>query len=968
MPGWAKATAAYLAALALAPVAASNPLVPPSEVVVAEAKSLVARMQAAPRGPYSQIRWFCADGSVLPPEPFACKEHGGGHQYAQYSRDRRRLAELGWHVGTIVTALTLDELWQPATRHLRMQEIPIERFLIDTQDGWVLQQAGDYRGRSQIEDEEYQGRRLLLALLADGAWTARNFLLARELAAALPHGNQADLNRAVRRQAQDLAERTPAFENVRIEVHTRPSAATIERIRAWRDEYATASAPDPEVLALADRLAGDLERLFGVAGRAERLAAHRQALAKESHLAFAAELLEPRAGAEPLERLQRLCLAASLLRSTIQENMSARFRLAALDAGRDIEAEIRFVAEEFLGSQLLSRRQLVVAANHLAAAAYGAGLLSEGERRALARSANTGPGAEMTRAQYLGSVRALDLAASWAQGTVRHAFADAWVRYAALEGATSRFGDDLLRGSALESLGHILVSLGADAQQLSGVNVQLFGDPARGLRALNPGYAKGRLRVVTSDARLTATSVTRDEIVLLPETVADLPPVAGVLTLGEGNPVSHVQLLARNFGIPNVRIDPAAADRLQAWDGITIVLVAGTDGAVFIGPADDASETTIPDPEKLTAPLPDLSVRSPLPITDLHKGLSGRIVGPKAANLGELNRLFPGRVAPAVALPFGVFADHVGREATAPLKALDRAYQDYDAGRIDAAQLDRSIARIRQDIMATPLQPRLEAALVPMMESLFGAPGTYGVFVRSDTNVEDLPGFTGAGLNETLPHLVGLEAQLAGIPRVWGSMLNPRALAWRQSLLTNPAQVYASVLLMKSVPADKSGVLITVDVTTGNPGLTVSTAWGVGGAVAGEASETLVLLPDGSERLISEAKSPYRRRLADAGGIDWVPARDGAVLTASDKTAIRQLAEAVKQRYPDVVGPNGVPQPWDVEFGFVRGELTLFQIRPLVERGAQRADRLLGELMSARSAPRVRFSLDDVPMTRVAPP
>ena len=34
-------------------------------------------MKSSPRGPFSRIRWFCADGSILPPKPYACREHGG---------------------------------------------------------------------------------------------------------------------------------------------------------------------------------------------------------------------------------------------------------------------------------------------------------------------------------------------------------------------------------------------------------------------------------------------------------------------------------------------------------------------------------------------------------------------------------------------------------------------------------------------------------------------------------------------------------------------------------------------------------------------------------------------------------------------------------------------------------------------------------------------------------------------------
>jgi hypothetical protein len=123
----------------------------------------------------------------------------------------------------------------------------------------------------------------------------------------------------------------------------------------------------------------------------------------------------------------------------------------------------------------------------------------------------------------------------------------------------------------------------------------------------------------------------------------------------------------------------------------------------------------------------------------------------------------------------------------------------------------------------------------------------------------------------------------------------------------------------------------------------VSTAWGVGGAVAGEAAETIVLHEDATD-LVSEAKTAYRRELDPAGGIRWQSAADGPVLTASDVRALRQLAAEVGEKYPPAFDERGQARPWDIEFGFVAGELTLFQIRPLVERGPQLADRVVRAL------------------------
>ena len=76
------------------------------------------------------------------------------------------------------------------------------------------------------------------------------------------------------------------------------------------------------------------------------------------------------------------------------------------------------------------------------------------------------------------------------------------------------------------------------------------------MRALNPGLALGTLRVAPKEG-----DYARDEVLALPETPADLKPAAGIVTRGEGNVVSHVQLLARALGIPNAVVATEAYER-----------------------------------------------------------------------------------------------------------------------------------------------------------------------------------------------------------------------------------------------------------------------------------------------------------------------------------------------------------------------------------------------------------------------
>ena len=150
---------------------------------------------------------------------------------------------------------------------------------------------------------------------------------------------------------------------------------------------------------------------------------------------------------------------------------------------------------------------------------------------------------------------------------------------------------------------------------------------------------------------------------------------------------------------------------------------------------------------------------------------------------------------------------------------------------------------------------------------------------------------------------------------------------------------------MKSVPASKSGVLVTANLfEKGSPGLTASVAWGVGGAVAGEPAESVVIF-ENSVDSYSEAKSPYQRAIPASGGVAWLPAPSGPVLVESELAALRNLADEVNEKYAPVFDDAGNARPWDIEFGFVDGELTLFQIRPLVERGNRNAGAIIRQLL-----------------------
>ena len=940
-------------------LAAPAALTPPTAETLREAGALLESMKRSERGPSSRIRWFCKDGSSQPPVAYACVERGGGRQHAEYSAQRQRLAALGWHVGTVFAALDWDEFWRPEQRNQRLRELPLERFMEAVDDGWVLRRARDYRGRVQLEDEEAAGRLLLLKLLEQSGFLADNFLLARELARTMPHGGPGeDRTRTIRHLAQEIAEQDASFSRLRIEGHSRPSAATSERVRAWLGGRA---GKVEGVREKAGRLADGLDELYGLPGRKKRLNTAADALAK--HSPEATGLIREAQNGTTAERINRLSRAMEHLRKDAGEKTPTA-NLRRLELLTELDAELRTSALERLSSPI-ARQELMSLSRDLLRAAWGLGLLSAGEWEALEGPIEALLHTEWAdAADYAFATRRLSLAAAWAAQTVRFSFAEPLLRYAALDPRAGRFVDDLLRDSVLLPLGEIAHQLAVDGAAVAGINHRMFGRPASGLLGLNPGVARGRLRILEPDELAKGVSVADDEIAVLTETVADLNPVAGVLTLGEGNPLSHVQMLARNLGIPNVAVAPDLLAQLRAHAGDHVLLAVAGDGRVLLEVADDKNVGRGAESRRVSmvsAPQPDLSHRHPIPLAKLQAAMSGKVVGPKAANIGELSRMFPDRIAPAVALPFGIFAEHTA----SPRQRLEQAFHQHRAGRLDQAGLDAELDAVRASVAGLSLKPSLVTELSRVMTQEFGPGEGYGLFVRSDTNAEDLPDFTGAGLNRTVPHVVGLERQLAAVVEVWSSVYSRRAMAWRSRILDNPEAVFASVLLMKSIPSEKSGVLVTADLVTGGEGLTVSVAWGAGGAVDNESAASRVLRPDGTSLLVAEAKAPYRRVLAPAGGVVWQPAAAGPVLDDVETAALRQLAGQAVERYPAVRDGDGNPLPWDIEFAFAGGKLWLLQIRPLIQRGRAEADAVVNPRIPVGQATMRRVPLDRLPGTAI---
>ena len=920
----------------------------------------IEEMKTLPRGPFRELRWFCKDGTVLPPREYACRDHGGGYQHGAWSEHTVTLREAGYLIANLLAGYEPEAgIGQPGFLDFYNQLL-IEKFLIAADDGWILREALFYRGAIQEEDERAGARALLIALSAEPEWIGLRYPALRIGSRLLSHGEDTASVQKVRQLSAALSEHDPGFKTLRGKIHGTPEASDAARVR----EYA-AQVDDPELREKYSMLAREIDAIYAAVPLPAKLESSARIFSRGPWLQEILNTAAAALQADDSPRHQYLVTAQLLadLRDALPRIVNPSARLRVIDLGLAIE-NANFAATAQLRERLpeMTRRERLDLLAAAVEAAYGTGMINARGRRELQKSLATLAPATVKLKSYMQTLDYLARVPGWGTQGLRFQFYEAIQKLAEVEPLALHFIPDQLRGSPLLFFSQLLDGLLQDANRLAGVHHKLFGrELGVGFRALNPGLARGVLHAEPALDEHAAFDA--DGIYLLPETISDLPPVAGILTAGEGNPLSHVQLLARNLGIPNVGVDEALLGEIRRHDGEAVVLAVSPAGLVELSAAGPRWDTVFgkdrsgpgavirPDLDKL-----DLGVRKILSLDDLRAGDSGRTVGPKAAKLGELRHHYPDAVAPGVAIPFGVFREQV----------LDKPYADSgktvfewmvdEYGRQQRlpenspqrqAMSEAFRAELYDLIAGTRLDAGFREELRRALTAAFGPGEDYGVFIRSDTNVEDLPGFTGAGLNLTLPNVTGFEAIVAGIPRVWASPFTARAFAWRQSHMEHPEHVYPAVLLLRSVPNEKSGVMVTQDIDSGDPAvISVAVNEGVGGAVDGQSAESLRIdTRDGSVRVLAMATAPWRRMPAPGGGVTKLPVSGSdSVLQPDEIQQLITLARELPQRFPAITDDAGNPAPADIEFGFLDGRLQLFQLRPFLESRQARGSSYLNHM------------------------
>jgi len=438
---------------------------------------------------------------------------------------------------------------------------------------------------------------------------------------------------------------------------------------------------------------------------------------------------------------------------------------------------------------------------------------------------------------------------------------------------------------------------------------------------LNESEGFGLLRLMQLDERPSA----RDVVVYrsLPN---EMPHVAGIITGFRQTPLSHVNLRAVQDNIPNAYIRNATEqEAIQQLLGRYVYYKVAADGY-------EIREASNAEVERHFAALRPAAGQSPprdLTVTEIRPlrevGFEDAMnVGVKAANVATLQTLgFPTEAIPdGFAIPFYFYDEFMKH---------NNFYHDVERmlalpNFADDADERERVLKILRDGIEEGDMPAWMLEDLADLQSAF--PENMPIRLRSSTNNEDLPGFSGAGLYDSYTHRPDEGHIAKSVKQVFASLWNFRAFEEREFYRIDHFSAAMGILVHPNYDDEAAnGVAVSdnivYEVSGVNPGRTYY--------VNAQVGEDLVTNPEEEsipeEILLNSVLASKDRQISASNRNDGE-----LLLTQEYRTGLRDYLNRIHNGFRELYGVQpGEQFAMEIEFKITYdGVLAIKQARPWV--------------------------------------
>lgn len=375
--------------------------------------------------------------------------------------------------------------------------------------------------------------------------------------------------------------------------------------------------------------------------------------------------------------------------------------------------------------------------------------------------------------------------------------------------------------------------------------------------SLNAGSTEGRLRCFRSEQEFhrELNTIKWHDIVVMTRVPDDIPRVSGFINAEFTTPLSHTNILASGWKIPNcIQKDIFDIIERESLNNQWVKYsTSGNASKLEIEKIVEPKELVTPNwtLQKVNLENPDIDEATIISLDDLR--MTDRYkYGTKAANIGEMkyilkhssNKLLgfyqikrPPRdnlllhLANFLQVPnTSDLIAHAGEFLTKTIKvpngiAIPFSYQrkflesspqiQQAIGKLkmalelNANEIDSLCVLLQKLILKTRLPDYIRADIDKMIIQELAGVKTF--VVRSSSNAEDLENFSAAGIYESVNNIHSAEEIFDAVKRSWASLVSSRSVRLRQQAGISLDDSYMGVVIQEQLDTGMGGVMVTTN-------------------------------------------------------------------------------------------------------------------------------------------------------------